>query len=86
MPFWNKKGKTNMTSSNDCNKKVRQQIKKSGKILGKNPVGEEKQPRKPVGQIVHLLDIYKSQESQVSAKNLQPRKLVVTITTNLIAL
>ena len=31
-----------MTSRNNCNKKVRQEGKKSGKISGKNPGGAEK--------------------------------------------
>ena len=53
--IWDKKGTTDTTSHNDCDKKVRQQGKKSGKILGKNPGGVEKQIGKPVGQIVHFM-------------------------------
>ena len=38
------KGKTIMTSCNNCNKKVRQ----GGKKSGKNPGETEKQPGKPI--------------------------------------
>ena len=43
-----------MTSCNDRNKKVRQGGKKSGQILGKNPGRTEKQPGKPVRQVVRI--------------------------------
>ena len=44
-----------MTSHNDQNRKVRQQSKKPGKILGKRPGGVEKQPGKPVEQVIHFI-------------------------------
>ena len=43
-----------MTSHNDHNKKVRQGGKKSGKISGKKPGTVEKQPGKPVRQVIRI--------------------------------
>ena len=66
-----KKGTTITTSPNNCDKKVRQEGKKSGKISDKNPGGVGNQPGKPFGQVVHfnVSDIgEKSQEGQVPVK------------------
>ena len=46
------KDTTIMTSFKNGNKKVRQMSRKPGKISGKNPGSIEKQPGKPVGQVI----------------------------------
>ena len=59
-----KKGTTIMTSCNDCNNKVRQEGKKSGKISSKNPEEVGKQPRKQVEHVIcfNVSDIRENQK------------------------
>ena len=74
-----------MTSCNGWKKKVRQQSKKTGKITGKSPLRQENNLENRSDKS-YILDIkYMGNEPQrpVTAKRVQPRRLVVTIVTAL---
>ena len=58
-----------MTSCNDCHRKVRQQSKKPGKILGKTTGRAEKQPGYPVEQVVHFMHYIQEKRATKASYN-----------------
>ena len=53
--IFGKKDTTDMTSCNGWNRKVRQQSKKTGKIMGKSTQRAEKQQEKSVEQVIYFM-------------------------------